>query len=102
MMSKGVPAEDARYLIPQGVTCSLLMTMNARELLHFFSLRCCNRAQWEIREMAWQMLKTCRKIAPTMFGSSGPECVRGKCPEGKRSCKKPYGGMNEGTAEAKS
>lgn len=95
MMSKGVPAEDARYLIPQGVTCSLVMTMNARELLHFFSLRCCNRAQWEIREMAWQMLKTLRKIAPTMFGNAGPGCVRGKCPEGKRCCGKPYGGKDE-------
>ena len=94
MMEKGVPAEDARYCIPQGVTCSLIMTMNVRELRHFFDLRCCNRAQWEIRDMAWHMLKLSRKIAPELFNGAGPGCVRGKCPEGKRSCNKPYGGVN--------
>ena len=94
MMEKGIPAEDARYCIPQGVTCSLIMTMNVRELRHFFSMRCCNRAQDEIREMAWTMLKLCRKIAPELFYGAGPGCVRGRCPEGKRACKKPYGGQN--------
>ena len=95
MMEKGVPAEDARYCIPQGVTCSLIMTMNARELRHFFDLRCCNRAQWEIRQLAWTMHRLCRKIAPELFATSGPGCIRGNCPEGKKSCGNPYGGYSE-------
>ena len=90
MMEKGVPAEDARYVIPQGVTCSLIMTMNARELRHLFALRCCNRAQWEIREMARQMLGLCMIAAPEMFRTAGPGCVRGLCPEGKKACGKPW------------
>lgn len=89
MIGQGVPEEDARYVIPQGVTCKLLVTMNARELLHFFELRCCNRAQWEIREMAWAMLAEVRKIAPRLFRDAGPGCLRGACPE-KRPCGKPY------------
>lgn len=84
-----VPEEDARYIIPQSVTCNLLVTMNARELLHFFELRCCNRAQWEIREMAWAMLAECKQIAPRLFQDAGPGCLRGACPE-KRPCGKPY------------
>ena len=94
MMENGVEAEDARYCIPQGVTCSLIMTMNARELMHFFELRCCNRAQWEIRDMARQMLKLCRKFCPVLFGNAGPGCVRGHCPEGDKSCGEPYGGAD--------
>lgn len=90
MMQQGVPAEDARYIIPQGVTCSLMMTMNARELHHFFELRCCNRAQWEIRDLAWRMLSLCRIAAPKTFEIAGPGCVRSKCPEGKKACGKPY------------
>ena len=64
------------------------MTMNARELMHFFSLRCCNRAQWEIREMAWQMLALCKQAAPALFEHAGPACVSGACPEGKNTCGK--------------
>lgn len=91
MMAQGnVPAEDARYVIPQAVECSFIMTMNARELLHFFELRCCKRAQWEIRELAWAMLKECRKAAPKTFEYAGPGCLYKSCPEGKRSCGKPY------------
>jgi len=67
---------------------ALIMTMNARELRHFFSLRCCNRAQWEIRQMADDMLRLCRKAAPEIFRSAGPGCVSGKCPELK-SCGSP-------------
>lgn len=84
---KGVPPEDARFVIPQGVTCSLLVTMNVRELLHFFELRCCSCAQWEIREMAWELLKHCQKAAPKLFAKAGPACIKGPCPEGKRSCR---------------
>lgn len=87
--------EDAR-MVPPNATCTrLLVTMNCHELLHFFDLRCCNRAQWEIREMAWQMLKECKKVAPRVFRDAGPGCVRGRCPEGKRACGKPY--KKEGT-----
>lgn len=89
MMERGVPAEDARYLIPQGVTCSLIMTMNARELMHFFELRCCRRAQWEIRRMARQMLTLCKRESPLLFVKAGPGCVRDACPEGKLSCGNP-------------
>lgn len=89
MIKEGVPEEDARFLVPQGVKCNLMMTANARELRHFFSLRCCNRAQWEIRELADRMLTLCRGFAPALFADAGPGCVRGKCPEGAKSCGKP-------------
>ena len=87
--SMGIPAEDARYLLPNGCTTNITITMNARELLHFFSLRCCNRAQWEIREMADKMLELCREVSPVLFRDAGPPCVRGPCPEGTLSCGKP-------------
>ena len=85
----GIPPEDARYLLPNGCTTNITITMNARELLHFFSLRCCNRAQWEIREMADRMLEICREQSPVIFRDAGPPCIRGPCPEGKKSCGKP-------------
>ncbi|MDO5861504.1 MAG: FAD-dependent thymidylate synthase [Thermoplasmata archaeon] len=85
----GIPAEDARYLLPNGCTTNITITMNARELLHFFTLRCCNRAQWEIREMADQMLALCKEASPVIFGNAGPACVRGPCPEGKKTCGHP-------------
>lgn len=85
----GIPPEDARYLLPNGCTTNITVTMNARELLHFFSLRCCNRAQWEIREMADRMLEICREESPVIFRDAGPPCICGPCPEGKKSCGKP-------------
>ena len=85
MVEAGIPAEDARYVTPQSVPTSLIVTMNARELRHFFTLRCCNRAQWEIRKLAEEMLKLCKKEAPILFENAGPGCIRGKCPE-KRPC----------------
>ena len=88
MTAAGIPAEDARYVTPQAVPTTLIMTMNARELLHFFSLRTCNRAQWEIRELADQMLKICKEYSPGLFQCAGPGCVTGKCPE-KRPCGHP-------------
>lgn len=88
MLEVGIPKEDARYILPQGTTTNLIMTMNARELGHFFSLRCCNRAQWEIREMADQMLRILVAQWPELFGQCGPGCVRGHCPE-KRPCGHP-------------
>lgn len=88
MIESGIPAEDARYVTPQAVPTSLIMTMNARELRHFFSLRCCNRAQWEIRHLADAMFRLCMETAPTLFEDAGPGCVRGNCPE-KKPCGKP-------------
>lgn len=88
LVDAGVPKEDARYITPQAVPTILIMTMNARELLHFFSLRCCNRAQWEIRELADQMLVLCKETAPTIFRKAGPDCVTGTCHE-KHPCGNP-------------
>lgn len=80
--------EDARYVLPNACCTQFVMTMNARELKSFFRQRCCNRAQWEIRELAEQMLMQVRAAAPTLFADAGPACVRGACPEGKMSCGK--------------
>ena len=88
-ISLGKPAEDARYFTLQAGVTSLIVTMNARELRHFFSLRCCNRAQWEIRELARRMMAECSVVAPELFRDAGPGCLRGPCPEGKRSCGRP-------------
>lgn len=85
----GIAREDARYILPNGQTSSLVMTMNARELHHFFRLRLCRRAQWEIRELARQMLKLCKSVAPKLFENAGPACITGKCEEA-RPCGKPY------------
>ena len=84
-----IPPEDARYVLPNACTTNITITMNARELIHFFSLRCCNRAQWEIREMADRMLEICMEQSPVIFREAGPPCIRGPCPEGKKSCGKP-------------
>lgn len=84
-----IPAEDARYVLPNGCTTNITITMNARELLHFFSLRCCNRAQWEIREMAERMMELCKGVSPTIFRDAGAPCVRGPCLEGKLTCGHP-------------
>ena len=82
--------EDARFVLPNACATRMVVTMNARELLHFFELRCCNRAQWEIRALAWDMLRLCREAAPEIFENAGPACLRGACPEGKASCGRPY------------
>ncbi len=78
--------EDARFVLPNAAETKMLVTMNAREMLHFFRLRCCNRAQWEIREVAWMMLEKCVEVAPAIFGMSGSACVGGRCPEGEKCC----------------
>ncbi len=85
-----IEAEDARYILPQAVTTKIIITANARELLHIFKLRCCNRAQWEIREVAIKMLKEVEDIAPTIFENAGPPCILELCPEGELSCGKPW------------
>ncbi len=80
--------EDARFVLPNACETHITVTMNARELLHFFSLRCCSRAQWEIRALAREMLKLCKREAPVIFENAGPGCVFGPCPEGAKSCGK--------------
>lgn len=85
-MAEKQAIEDARFVLPNACETKIIVTMNARELLHFFSQRCCVRAQWEIRECATQMLKICKEKAPILFANAGPECVRGTCPEGNMTC----------------
>ena len=84
LLEMGIPAEDARFILPNAAKTNIIVTMNARELRHFFNLRCCARAQWEIREVATEMLKQARKAAPALFENVGPSCVElGYCLEGK-------------------
>ncbi|MGB9707045.1 MAG: FAD-dependent thymidylate synthase [Microgenomates group bacterium] len=87
LREKGVPAEDARFVLPNAAETKIVVTMNARELLHFFELRLCQRAQWEIRALAGAMLREVRKVCPTIFAVAGPTCETQKiCWEGKFSC----------------
>ena len=80
--------EDARFVLPNACDTRMVITMNARSLFNFFKLRCCNRAQWEIRELAWQMLSLVKGVCPTLFKAAGPSCVGGGCSEGKMTCGK--------------
>ena len=80
--------EDARFVLPNACETKLVMTVNARSLLNFFRHRCCNRAQWEIHEVADQMLALVSEVAPSIFKAAGPPCLCGGCPEGKMSCGK--------------
>jgi thymidylate synthase (FAD) len=89
LISMGVAVEDARYCQPQSLQTKVVVTMNARSLLHFFELRCCQRAQWEIREMALKMLFEVKKVAPLIFAKAGSSCLSQKiCWEGDKSCGK--------------
>ena len=82
--------EDARYVFPNACETKMVFTMNARSLYNFFSKRCCNRAQWEIRQLADEMLKLVKEVAPILFSNCGAPCiVTGKCPEGKMTCGNP-------------
>lgn len=78
--------EDARFVLPGACETRLMVTMNVRELRHFFSLRMCSRAQWEIRALATEMHRLCMTVAPALFAGAGPGCLRGACPEGEKSC----------------
>lgn len=90
LLEAGAEAEDARYVLPNAAETKIVITMNARELLHFFQLRCCERAQWEIRELALEMLSLVKAVAPLLFAQAGPACNRGPCAEGKFSCGRPW------------
>lgn len=89
MVEAGIAAEDARYLLPNACETKLVVSMNGRELLHFFALRLCRRAQWEIRGLALAMLRAVLPLAPRFFRDAGPGCIRGACPEGTYTCGKP-------------
>lgn len=81
--------EDARFILPNACETKIVVTMNVRSLFNFFQHRCCNRAQWEIRAVADEMLKLCKEAAPHIFAHAGPSCVaEGKCPEGNMTCGK--------------
>lgn len=86
LLDAGIPAEDARFVLPNAAETKIVVSMNGRELLHFFNLRCCRRAQWEIRDMAREMLRLARGAAPLLFAQAGPGCLAGPCPEGKMTC----------------
>lgn len=88
LVELGIPKEDSRMTLPNAATTKIIVTMNARELLNFFKVRCCSRAQWEIRQMANLMLEEAKKVAPLLFKKAGPSCVAlGYCPEGDMSCR---------------
>lgn len=80
--------EDARYVFPNACETKIVFTMSARALMNFFRERCCQRAQWEIRELAEEMLRQLKQIAPTLFKNAGPSCISGPCAEGKMTCGK--------------
>ena len=84
-LAAGLPEEDLRYLKPQATTFKAIIGMNAHALLDWFAIRCCRNAQAEIRDLAWKMLRLCRKAAPDLFEGAGPSCVQlGYCPENDR------------------
>lgn len=87
-MAQKKAIEDARFVLPNACETKMVVTMNTRSLHNFFSLRCCNRAQWEIREVANLMLKLVSEVAPELFKNAGPACVRGACSEGSMTCGK--------------
>jgi len=89
LLSMGIPTEDARYVLPQASPTKIVVTMNARSLLNFFELRCCLRAQWEIRATAERMLSLVKAEAPTIFERAGPACISSKvCPDKVYDCPK--------------
>lgn len=89
-LALGLSAENLSYFAMSGHEIDLMLTMNAREIVHFMKLRTCRRAQWEIRGVAWKMLDALSESCPEVFSHIGPSCVYGKCPEGRMSCGKPY------------
>ncbi|MEK9156352.1 MAG: FAD-dependent thymidylate synthase [Patescibacteria group bacterium] len=90
LVDLGIPAEDARMLLPNACETKIVVTMNARSLFNFFEERMCSRAQWEIRKLANLMLAECKKVAPGIFKYAGPTCeTEGICWQGKLHCGKP-------------
>jgi len=88
--SKEEAQEDARFVLPNAAETKIVVTMNARELRHFFYVRCCRRAQWEINKLAWVMRSLALEIAPLLFEGTGPGCLYQDCPEGRMFCGEEY------------
>lgn len=87
----GIEKEDARFVLPNACDTKIICTFNVRSLHNIFQHRCCNRAQWEIRALAWEMLRLCKEVAPVLFENAGPDCyTTGVCHEGAMTCGKPY------------
>lgn len=87
LLDMEIPAEDARFVLPNSTCTNIIVTMNARALLNFFELRCCQHAQWEIRQLANKMLAEVKKVAPIIFKNAGPSCkTKNYCPENKKDC----------------
>lgn len=87
-MAEKKAIEDSRYVFPNACETKIVVTMNARTLFNFFHHRCCQRAQWEIRELARKMLMLVRQVAPNIFKNAGPSCLNSVCPEGAMTCGK--------------
>lgn len=86
-LARMVHKEDARYILPNACETKLVATFNARSLMNFFMLRCCNRSQWEIRKLAWKMLEKVKEASPYVFEDAGAECdMTKRCTEGEKSC----------------
>ncbi len=90
LLEAGVEPEDARYVLPSAAETKIVVSMNLRELLHFFALRCCRRAQWEIRTLATRMLELAQPTAPYVLQDAGAPCRRGSCPEASMTCGQPF------------
>lgn len=86
--AKKKAAQDARFVLPNACTTNFMVSMNARSLMNFFKLRCCYRAQWEICNLAWEMLGLVKRVAPNIFKDAGPSCISGSCSEGNMCCGK--------------
>jgi len=93
--------EDARFVLPNASETKLIVTMNVRSLRNFFRLRCCNRAQWEIRAVAQEMLRQCKEISPVLFAGAGSACLTGACTEGKMCCGHPQKKMTDSQKNGK-
>lgn len=81
MLAAGIPGEDARFVLPNAAASQLVVSGNARAWYEFLTLRTCNMAQWEIREMAFQVLRILKREDPVLFKDAGATCVRGYCNE---------------------
>jgi len=81
MMDAGIPSEDARFVLPNATASQLVVSGNARAWYEFLTLRTCNMAQWEIREMSFQVLRILKREDPVLFKDAGATCVRGYCHE---------------------
>ena len=81
LLDAGLPGEDARFVLPNAAASQLVVSGNARAWYEFLTLRTCNMAQWEIREMAFAVLRILKKEDPVLFADAGATCVRGYCHE---------------------